>query len=241
MIGVTIGSPDFEAYDYIGWDQMFRFFFRRPGQDSLRLPTWSNDGWMAQWFMMSAQTRPHVRLYTARAFRPDLHELDIEFVAHGDSSPASGWASRVKPGEPVGILDEGITYQPPSSEGWQLLVGDESALPAILAIIDRAPADLRARVFLEVPHAEDVREVPRPEGVSIHWLPREDNEAIPGQLALRTITTASLPATNPSYSYVAGESGLATGARRFLVNELGVPKADVTFQGYWRHGKASPG
>ncbi|MGR0318693.1 SIP domain-containing protein [Agromyces sp. ZXT2-3] len=35
-------------------------------------------------------------------------------------------------------------------------------------------------------------------------------------------------------AFAAGESKLATGARRRLVNEWGVPKADVTFCGYWR-------
>jgi len=241
LVGVTIGGPELEHFEYVGADQMFRFFFRRPGQDELRMPSWTNDGWIAQWYLMAPSTRPQVRLYTARAFRRDRLELDIEFVAHGDASPASGWALRAKPGEPVGIFDEGRTYAPPAGSGWQLLVGDESAMPAILSILEQAPADLEAQVFLEVPHAADIRDIAVPPGVVMHWLPREDEHAIPGRLALETLASASLPAANPSYSFLAGESGLATGARRFLVNERGVPKADITFEGYWKHGKASPG
>ncbi|WP_228515862.1 siderophore-interacting protein [Agreia pratensis] len=241
MVGITIGGPELEHFEYQGADQFFRFFFRRPGQDVLRMPTWGNDGWLAQYLLMAAPTRPHCRIYTARSFRPESNELDIEFVAHGDSSPASGWAVRAQPGDPVGIFDEGTTYNPPAVDGWQLLVGDESAMPAILSILEGSPADLRAQVFLEVPHAADIREITVPDGVDMHWLPRENDHAIPGRLALEALVEAQLPAENPSYAYLAGESGLATGARRFLVNERGMPKSDVKFQGYWKHGKASPG
>jgi len=241
LVGVTVGGPELGHFEYVGADQMFRFFFRRTGQDELRMPSWTNDGWIAQWYLMAPSTRPQVRLYTARAFRHEELELDIEFVAHGDSSPASGWALRAQPGEPVDIFDEGRTYAPPPTAGWQLFAGDESAMPAILSILEQAPADLQAQVFLEVPHAADIRDVTVPEGVVIRWLPREDEHAVPGRLALETLITAGLPDANPSYAFLAGESGLATGARRFLVNERGVPKWDITFEGYWKHGKASPG
>jgi NADPH-dependent ferric siderophore reductase len=240
LVGVTISGPQLERYRYVGNDQMFRFFFRRPGQQELRMPSWANDGWLAQWLLMAPSKRPHVRLYTARAFRPETLELDIEFVAHGQSSPGSGWALSAKPGETVGIFDEGTTYAPPDS-GRQLLVGDESALPAILSILEQAPHDLEAQVFLEVPHAGDVRDVPVPAGVRMHWLPREDEHATPGRLALRTLSEAVLPHDRPAYAFIAGESGLATGARRFLVNEVGMSKTDISFQGYWKEGKASPG
>ncbi|KAA1380877.1 siderophore-interacting protein [Aeromicrobium fastidiosum] len=241
LVGVTISGPQLARYRYVGDDQMFRFFFRRPGQQELRMPSWSHDGWLAQWLLMAPSTRPHVRLYTARAFRPETLELDIEFVAHGDTSPGSGWALSAKPGETVGIFDEGTTYAPPPGSGRQLLVGDESALPAILAILEQAPRDLEAQVFLEVPHAGDVRDVRVPAGVTMHWLPREDEHAVPGRLALQTLSETVRPRDRPAYAFIAGESGLATGARRFLVNEVGMPKTDITFQGYWKHGKASPG
>ncbi|RYJ04589.1 MAG: siderophore-interacting protein, partial [Actinomycetales bacterium] len=208
MVGITVSGPELEHFEYQGADQCFRFFFRRPGQDVLRIPTWAHDGWIAQYMLMPASKRPYCRIYTARSFRPESHELDIEFVAHGDSSPASGWALRAEPGDQVGIFDEGVTYNPPADNlpvggGWQLLVGDESAMPAILSILEGSPSDLRAHVFLEVPHAEDIREVAVPDGVVLHWLPREDDRAIPGRLALETLVAAELPADSPTYSYLA--------------------------------------
>ncbi|MZE78865.1 SIP domain-containing protein [Streptomyces sp. SID5475] len=240
MVKVTIWGPELAQFHALGGDQMFRLFFRRSGQSTLRLPAQGNGGWMRAYALMSGASRPYTRFYTVRAYRPEALEMDIEFVVHGDAAPASGWALRAEPGEQVGIYDEGATFLPRPVDGWQLLVGDESALPAILAILDGAPADMRAHVFLEVPHASDIRRVAVPDGVELHWLPREDDEAVPGKLALRTLTSTALPAQNPSEAFLAGESSLATGGRRYLVNERGMPKSAVRFLGYWKHGRASP-
>ena len=40
------------------------------------------------------------------------------------------------------------------------------------------------------------------------------------------------------YAWIAGESGMVTALRRHLVNELGLPRRQVCFMGYWRQGVA---
>lgn len=135
----------------------------------------------------------------------------------------------------------GMTYLPPAHAQWQLLVGDESAAPAIWAILEHSPASMAAEVFLEVPSTADVRtDISVPEGVRMHWLARNDADTRPGRLALETVKNAALRPGRFS-TWVAGEAGLATGLRRHLVHDRGVPKPDITFFGYWRHGRPSPG
>jgi len=143
-------------------------------------------------------------------------------------------------GDPAGIFDMGVTYLPPARAEWQLLAGDETAVPAILSILEHAPPDLAADVYLEVPETADIREVEAPEGVRVHWLPRDEPGRPPGTLALETIRRAELR-EGRSYTWVAGESRLATGLRRHLTGERGVPKSDIAFFGYWRQGRSSPG
>lgn len=41
------------------------------------------------------------------------------------------------------------------------------------------------------------------------------------------------------HAHAIGESALATGARRHLIQERGVPKRHVDFVGYWRQGRAA--
>lgn len=238
---VTLGGPELERLRPMGFDQTVRLFFPREGQAGLRMPTLSNEAWMAQVLLLPKSRRPWVRNYTIRRVRPEAGEVDIEFVLHGDASPASAWALRARSGEPAGIFDMGISYLPPAGVSWQLLTGDESALPAILAILDSAPASLVAEVFLEVPESADIRtDVRGPSGVRIHWLPRDGSGRAPGELALETVSRADLP-EGRFYTWVAGESRLATGLRRHLVNERGTPKGDIAFLGYWRRGRSSPG
>ncbi|TJZ79599.1 siderophore-interacting protein [Rhodococcus oryzae] len=247
FIRVTIGGEELRSFTPMGFDQWFRMFIPQQGQTTLRVPSATSNLWYAQYLAMSKSTRPVVRNYTVRGFRgadeavfgENIPELDIDFVSHGDTGPASAWAGSATPGDEVALLDEGLIYNPTPEAQWQLLVGDESALPAIMGILGSAPADLRAEVFVEIPHAEDAQQVTTPEGVNLHWLVRSDPHDRPGVLALETVRQAELP-TGPSYTFVAGESDLSTGLRRHLVNDRKVPKSDIAFTGYWRHGKSAP-
>ncbi|NEW42176.1 siderophore-interacting protein [Nocardia cyriacigeorgica] len=246
FVRVTVAGADLGDFTSMGYDQWFRLFLRRPQQSELRLPTAANNLWYAQYLMMSKDSRPLVRNYTVRDFRPagtgqfGAHpEIDIDFVSHGDDSPASAWANNVSTGTTVGLFDEGVMYQAPDHTSWSLLVGDESALPAIAGVLRSAPRDLRGAAYIEIPHIDDVQELDEPEGVTVHWLPRTDEAAKIGALATATVREAELPGTGV-YAFIAGEQALASGVRRHLVNERGIPKADVTFTGYWRFGKAAP-
>ncbi|MEU0844437.1 siderophore-interacting protein [Streptomyces sp. NPDC005962] len=238
---VTLGGAELEHLKPMGFDQTVRLFFPREGQDRLRMPTLSNEAWMAELLLLPKSRRPWVRNYTIRQARPELGEVDIEFALHGDT-PASTWARHARPGDPAGIFDMGVSYLPPPHAERQLLVGDESAVPAILAILEHAPASLAADVVLEVPTTADVRpHLTAPEGARVHWVPRDDANTPPGRLALEAAKALPPPPPGRSYTWVAGESALATGLRRHLVRAGGVPKPDVAFQGYWRHGRPSPG
>ncbi|MFK0115360.1 siderophore-interacting protein [Streptomyces sp. NPDC090994] len=238
FLTVTLGGPELAHLEPMGHDQTVRLFFPRAGQERLRMPRRDSEAWMAEVLLMPKASRPWVRNYTIRRIRPRLGELDIEFALHGDS-PASAWARGARPGDPAGVFDMGITYLPPEDAAWQLLVGDESALPAILAILDGAPASLTGDVFLEVPVKADFRtDLAVPEGVTVHWLARDG--AAPGAAALDAVRHAE-PRPGRGYVWAAGESRLATGVRRHLVRDRAVPKSDIAFHGYWRQGRPSPG
>ncbi|MFF5568249.1 siderophore-interacting protein [Streptomyces sp. NPDC012623] len=237
---ITLGGPELEHLEPMGYDQAVRLFLPREGQDGLTMPTLSSEAWMAQVLVLPKSRRPRVRNYTIRRTRPELNEVDIEFALHG-VGPAAAWARGAKPGDPAGIFDMGMSYLPPAGAEWQLLVGDESAVPAILAILEHAPASLVADVFLEVASDEDIRtDITAPDGVRVHWLARDGADVRPGALALEAVR-ALAPRPGRSYTWVAGESGLATGVRRHLVRDRGVPKADIAFYGYWRYGRSSIG
>ncbi|WP_036505931.1 siderophore-interacting protein [Nocardia aobensis] len=245
FVRVTLGGAGLAEFTPMGFDQWFRLFLPRDGE--LRLPSAASNLWYAQWLMMSKEHRPVVRNYTVREFRPagrgefgETAELDIDFAMHGEHTPACGWAANTTPGTAVGLLDEGIMYQPPHHCSWSLLAGDESALPAIAGILRSAPRDLRGAAYLEITHPDDAQDLGEPEGVVVNWLVRGDPEAEIGSLALAAARAGDIAASGV-YAFVAGEQKLASGLRRYLANERGIAKADITFTGYWRFGKSAPG
>ncbi|WP_415973301.1 siderophore-interacting protein [Rhodococcus sp. 077-4] len=251
FVRITLGGESLSSFRYMGYDHWFRLFLPQPGQSEPRVPTATSMLWYAQYLTFSKDTKPVVRNYTVRDFRPagsGLHgegtEMDVDFVVHGaehggHAGPASSWAVRAAPGDHVAIFDEGRIYNPNTEASWQLLVGDESAAPAVLGILRSAPEDSRVRAFIEVPTEADIQKQDVPPGVELTWIVRPNLQAKPGDAALAAVQKAELPEGEP-FVYVAGEQGLATGLRRYLVNERSVPKSQICFTGYWKFGKAAP-
>ncbi|PRZ05106.1 NADPH-dependent ferric siderophore reductase [Isoptericola sp. CG 20/1183] len=245
MMRVTLGGLD--RFTPLGFDQWFRLFLQRSGQDMLRPPTRSSEwGWYLQYLATPRSRRPWVRNYTVRAARPDLGEIDVDFVIHADaegsSGPAADFATTARTGDTVGLLDQGATYDPQHPHDWTLLVGDETALPAVAGICESLPADARGIAVVEVPTADDQQDFRAPSGVEVRWVARDETtgaDAVPGQAALAEVRRLTLP-DGVGSAYAAGEAGLATGVRRHLV-AAGMPKAHITFLGYWRHGKPAAG
>lgn len=256
MMRVTLGGAELAQFTPVGYDQWFRLFLPRVGQDMLRLPTRTSGLWYAEYLTTPKARRPWVRNYTVRAARPDLNEIDVDFVLHagadeapGDtaehgSGPGAGFAQAADRGMQVGILDQGAAYNPRHPHDWTLLVTDESGLPAVAGICESLPDDASGLAVIEVPTAADKQQFRAPSGVELRWVVRSDDDphAVPGQVALAELRGLDLTGLGTEvYAFTVGESALATGARRHLVNECGVPKTHVDFVGYWRHGRSSPG
>lgn len=235
------GLEDLEAR---GADHWCRLFFTRPGQDVLELPTSTSElGWYLQYLATPKTRRPWVRAYTVRYARPEVGEVDIDFVIHGEHDgsigPAARFALDAQPGDRVGFLDQGLAFTPDHPHDWTLLIGDETALPAIANICRSLPRSALGLAIIEIPTAGDRQELSAPPGMEISWIHRDESPqapARPGELALRALATATLP-DGEVHAHTIGESALATGARRHLLQEREVPKRNVDFVGYWRYGR----
>ena len=227
-----------------GHDHWCRLFFAREGQDALQLPTRTSEiGWYLQYLATPKVRRPWVRAYTVREARPDVGEVDIDFVIHEDDAgglgPAAQFALAANPGDRVGFLDQGIAFTPDHPHDWTLLVGDETALPALAGITAGLPQTARGIAIIEVPTAGDRQEFQVPPAMDVRWIHRDEAAGgtdRPGQLALAALKETA-PLDGAVHAHLIGESALATGARRHLVQEWGVPKSHVDFVGYWRHGR----
>jgi NADPH-dependent ferric siderophore reductase len=125
-----------------------------------------------------------MRTYTVRELRGAGEDtrLVVDFVIHtedGAAGPGSSWAEHASVGDRLVVLgprrgrDFGGIEWAPGTASRLLLAGDETAVPAICAILRDLPWSARGAAFLEVPTAADVQTVPHPEGVEVVWLPRD--------------------------------------------------------------------
>ncbi len=241
---VTVGGGTIDDFTPMGWDQWFRMFIPTDDEFGLdQVPDKVNFLGYVRYLRIDKGHRPVLRNYTVRAFRPVGSrgpELDIDFVLHGSAEdgtagPASAWAKTCRPGDQIGIVDEGIAFNPDRGVDRVLLVADETGVPAVAGILASLPDTATGTAILEVPTIQDVFDLSQPLRFDVRWLSRTPHER-PGSVALETLR--ALP-VDPAgmHAFVVGEQGLVAGARRHLV-ETGVPKDQISFVGYWKLGTA---
>ena len=176
---------------------------------------------------------PRLRTYTVRAWDPDARELSIDFVYHGDEGLAGPWAAAARPGDELLMLGPGGGYVPSPEADWHLLVGDESALPAIAASVESLPDGVRAHVFVEVDGPEEEQKLETAADVRVVWLHR--GGAPVGEVLVEAVRGLDFPA-GAVHAFVHGEAGFVKELRRHLRVERQVPMERLSISGYWRLG-----
>lgn len=183
---------------------------------------------------MPREQWPSTRTYTVRAFDAAAAELTIDFVHHGDEGLAGPWAAAARPGDLLRLLGPGGAYAPDPTADWHLMVGDESALPAIGAACERLSPGVPVRAILEVAGAADEQSL---DAVDVTWLHRDPGA--PDQL-VEAVRAATFPAGRV-HAFVHGEAGFVRDVRRHLLDVRGVPREDLSVSGYWRRGRDEDG
>ncbi|GIF77187.1 siderophore-interacting protein [Asanoa siamensis] len=273
FVRVTFVADCLKSFADNGYDQRIKLCLPVPVFGFDHLPT--DEDWWSRWRALPDTHRNPIRTYTAAAVRADLGEVDVDMVLHGDGGPASRWAVVASPGDSLVLIGPngehdgdhgGLEFQPPAECRRLLIAGDETAVPAVAAILSRLPGDARGEVVLEVPSAADAQPLAAPSGIRITWVSRDGGHdyGAPLVAAVRHVVAGhrtpvpagirgeidelepdgdiwEVPeegAVGDRYAWLAGESAAITTLRRHLVKELGWDRKSVAFMGYWRNGRA---
>jgi NADPH-dependent ferric siderophore reductase len=177
------------------------------------------------------------RRYTIRRLDRDAAAADLDVLLHGDG-PGATWARSVGAGDRVEAVGPRgkIGLSPDASR--HLFCGDESALPAVFAMVEALPGGARADVVLEVDGPDEHQE-PDDVGAELHltWVHRSGPPGI--GTALPDALGMLVPdGVRPDHAYVFGELRQVAACREVLL-ERGLEPAQIDHKAYWRRGVAN--
>lgn len=199
----TALTEEAAASSPLAWDQRIKLFLPRPDGTLPDLGLFADPPaevmeWYGAWRQLPDEERNPIRTYTVRRIRTAAREIDIDFVIHlepdGSSGPAAAWAMAARPGDELIVIGPdrrsetpggGIDFTPGSARDL-LLVGDETAAPAICAILEGLPETYSGEAYMEVPSSGDVLDIASRSSVRIHWLPRDGRSH--GELLTEAVT-----------------------------------------------------
>jgi NADPH-dependent ferric siderophore reductase len=242
MARISFGGKELAGLSRIEPDQQVKLYFPKPGQERPRLPKPDGDflGWYQAFSAIPEDERPWTRSYTIRAHHPERSTVDVDFVLHHDAGPATRWAWSAKPGDTLGMFGPSTTFARPvplrtsiEAADRLLLMGDETAIPAIGSLIESLPRGTRAVAYVEIADSGEEQAFETCGEVTVHWLPRDGVPAGHSDVLVKALQDAEFP-SGSVFAWLAAESGTVRALRRHLVDERGVAKRSIEFTGHWR-------
>ncbi|MGZ7455395.1 siderophore-interacting protein [Pseudomonas sp. Ma2-10] len=222
MRRITLGGPELAGFVSLGTDDHIKLLFPQNAAEQAALET----------LVIGADKdngpMPAMRDYTPRRYNLDMLELDIDFVLHGDG-PAATWAEQAKPGQFLHTGGPRNSMIVPDIFDSYLLIGDETALPAIARRLEGLAANRQALVIVEVESGAEQQRLESAAQVNVIWVLREGGQ----NTLLTTVKQLQVPSGN-LYAWVATESKTSRQIRRVLLDEHGLNEPSVKAAGYWR-------
>jgi len=237
LIRVTLTGDDLHDFVSASFDDHIKVFFPEPGADKPTLPQAGPDG-----PVFPEGKRPTARDFTPRRFDREARELDIEFAMH-EAGPAATWAAQAKVGQYLGVGGPRGSLVIPTGFDWHLLIGDDTALPAIARRLEELPAGTRAAAVIEVADPSARIEFTTQAELHLVWCYRGDADgqsntqsAARGEALLHAVRDTYLPENGEGYVWAAGEAAAMRAVRQHLCGERGVDKKRIRAASYWKLG-----
>lgn len=178
--------------------------------------------------------RPAMRDYTPRAWDEAAGSFTIDFALH-EAGPATAWALGAKPGDTIQIGGPRGSQVMADDFDWYLLIGDETALPAIARRIEALRPGVPVTALIAADGPDDEFPLPARERLTVRWSFRQEDADDAARLI--ALVGDRLP-DGEGYVWIAGEASVARAIRAHVIGTLGHPRAWTKAAGYWTKGVA---
>ena len=229
MLRIVLGGDELEGFAIESPASSVRLLLPPPGERSLVMPTWNGNQ-----FELPDGRRAPIRTFTPRYHDAALRQLTLDVVLH-DHGAATDWARAADIGDDAAVSGPGRSEAIDDAARSHLLVGDESAIPAIGQLLESIDPDHRVDVHIEITAPNAVLELPSHPTAAVTW------HALPADAPPGTAMVAVVEAVAelPDSVWVAGEAAAVQRIRTHLFDERGRTRANVTARGYWKHGRSA--
>ena len=174
------------------------------------------------------------RTFTPRRFDPRSRTLAIDFAVH-DAGPAARWAIGAQVGDTLQIHGPKGSVVIAGDVRHLLLVGDETALPAIGRRIEEAEAGELITSVVAVTGPEEHQSFDTRARLTALWAHRPPSAAANPDALIAILKGLDLePGT---FVWVAAEAAVTRTVRAYLIEERGHPLRWVKASGYWVMGR----
>lgn len=186
-------------------------------------------------FFPQGDGEPARRDYTPRRFSQADRSLVVDFVDH-EGGPAADWARAAQPGDRISIGGpRGSQIIGGDIRGW-VLIGDETALPAIGRRIEEMAPGLPVTAILAVAAAAEEQPFATKAALTARWVHRPAAAATDPAPLLAALREVDLPPQ--TFVWIGAEAGVARALRAHLLEERGFPRGWLKASGYWLKGQA---
>jgi NADPH-dependent ferric siderophore reductase len=181
--------------------------------------------------------RPLSRRYSIRSVDRPSGVLELNIVVHGVDGPGALWAAAAQPGDRVnGVGPRGKIFLDRDAD-WHMFLGDESAAPAMLNMLEALPSSVPAVAYLEVASEADQLATAEPVDHAINWLHRGETPSISSTCLETAFASAELPGGH-GHVYIFGEVQRIAGLKTAAVDR-GLAPEQLSIKAYWGRNRAN--
>ncbi|MFK7828705.1 MAG: siderophore-interacting protein [Congregibacter sp.] len=172
------------------------------------------------------------RTYTISAQRDD--EIDLDFVLHAGTSPATSWALAAQRGDQILVGGPGPKKLINREADWFFLVGDMTALPAITINLASLGENAQGYAVIQVKEESDIQPMQCPAGIALHWVIKRDPDSNDSSLLEQIKELPWLPGEVAVWA--ACEFHSMRMLRKYFKFERQISKDKLYVSSYWKIG-----
>ncbi|MFC0672585.1 siderophore-interacting protein [Brachybacterium hainanense] len=233
LSGFRRDGLDLSPFAAPGFDDHVKLIFAPDGDLDAVVPRQLADG--IEW---TDAPQRQCRDYTPRAMDLDAGWIELDFVLHGDG-PAAGWARSARTGDRLAMVGPKSSMLLPEETTGILLIGDETALPAIGRFLDERPLPVPAHALVVLEDPAGRQELALGAADSLWYAQQDpaDGDALLAAVRSRVESLGGLEILGERpFVWAAGESRALLPLRRWATRENGIPRAQLGITGYWTAG-----